>query len=150
MILLAALVVCAAGVWLKLGGEAPQARRSPPEARARGGQWPPDIDQGAFQEFALAPGGRSLIMFYSHDCGVCRLAMPAFQRLHQASNGLYRVGLVDIRRSPNLALRWSIRGVPTFMAFQDGAEVATVTGAPGEDPEAIFLGLSEFARRSFR
>jgi thioredoxin len=70
-----------------------------------------------------------LVDFYADWCGPCRMMAPTFAELARRRAGEALVVKVDTDRSPSMAIRFGIRGIPTLVLFRDGREVARQVGA---------------------
>lgn len=70
-----------------------------------------------------------LVDFYADWCGPCRMMAPVLDNLAAARKGEVLVAKLDTDRNPTMAVRFSIRGIPTLIVFRDGTEVARETGA---------------------
>jgi thioredoxin 2 len=63
-----------------------------------------------------------LVDFYADWCGPCRMMAPTLDELAQKRAGEVLVLKLDTEASPLTAARFGIRGIPTVIAFQGGAE----------------------------
>ena len=70
-----------------------------------------------------------LVDFYADWCGPCKVMAPVIDRIAREHMGELLVGKLDTDRAPGVSARLGIRGIPTFILFRDGAEVARETGA---------------------
>jgi thioredoxin 2 len=70
-----------------------------------------------------------LVDFYADWCGPCKMMAPLLDDLAGRHAGELLVGKLDTDRSPTMAARFQIRGVPTLIAFRGGREVAREVGA---------------------
>lgn len=70
-----------------------------------------------------------IVDFYADWCAPCRMMAPAFAELAKRQAGQALVIKVDTDRSPTMAIRHAIRGIPTVIAFRDGQEAARQVGA---------------------
>jgi len=68
-----------------------------------------------------------LVDFGAEWCGPCKASKPHLEALSHQAVG-FRVGYVDIDRSPVTASRCAIRSVPTFAVFVGGRAVAKHVG----------------------
>lgn len=66
-----------------------------------------------------------LLDFGSATCGPCQQMRPTIQRLFAAG---YQVRHVDINQEPEIAKRFHVNVVPTFVVFNDNQETARVEG----------------------
>lgn len=69
-----------------------------------------------------------LVDFAAEWCGPCKMSRPAVEQLADQAVG-FKVGTVDIDRSPATAARCLVKSVPTFYVFSGGRAVAKHTGA---------------------
>jgi thioredoxin 1 len=69
-----------------------------------------------------------LVDFYADWCGPCRAMAPTVEALAGKADGRYQVVKVNVDESPELAVRYEIRGIPTLLLFKDGEVVFRHTG----------------------
>jgi thioredoxin 1 len=69
-----------------------------------------------------------LVDFWAAWCGPCRLMHPILDELAADRDDLKLVS-VDVDAEQELAARWGVLGMPTFMLFAHGAPVQTLVGA---------------------
>lgn len=70
-----------------------------------------------------------LVDFYADWCGPCKTMAPLLDELARERAGEVLVAKLDTDRSPAMAIRYQIRGIPTLIAFEGGQEVAREVGA---------------------
>jgi len=73
---------------------------------------------------------RLLLEFTSAECPACRTMETTSRRLLREGRPLRRI---DVRKSPELAQRYAIRGLPTYVMFVGNREVGRVVGAVSYD-----------------
>lgn len=81
-----------------------------------------------------------IVDFWAPWCGPCKMMAPAFERAAAALEPRLRLAKVNTETEPPLAARFSIRSIPTLVAFRGGQEVARRSGAMDFD------GLISWAR----
>jgi thioredoxin 2 len=81
-----------------------------------------------------------LVDFWAPWCGPCRAAAPTVDRFARKRAGKVLVVKVNTDENPAAGARFGIRGVPTFVAFRWGMEVARRSGVL---PEAALAALVE-------
>ncbi|PHR61249.1 MAG: thioredoxin [Robiginitomaculum sp.] len=80
-----------------------------------------------------------LLDFWAEWCGPCKQMSPALEELSDELAGKVIVAKVNIEDSPDTAVDFHIRGVPTLMIFKDGDVVATRSGAMTKNKLAEWL-----------
>lgn len=86
-----------------------------------------------------------LVDFYADWCGPCKTMAPLLDEIAQERAGEVLIVKLDTERNRAAAERFGIRGIPTFVLFRDGREVARATGAV---PRERLDGLIESAEAS--
>jgi len=80
-----------------------------------------------------------VVDFWADWCKPCRVLTPMLERFAEQSQGEFRLAKVDVDANPNLALRFSVRSIPTVMAFSQGRKVSDFTGLVPEHVVREFL-----------
>ena len=62
----------------------------------------------------------TLVDFYATWCGPCRAMNPVLDQLKNDMGNQIRVLKIDEDKNPDVADKFKIRGVPTFMLFKNG------------------------------
>lgn len=73
-----------------------------------------------------------MVDFYADWCGPCKTMAPVLDELADEWQGRLLVAKLDTDANPATAGRFEIRGIPTLIVFDGGAEVARETGAVGK------------------
>ncbi|MEP6474734.1 MAG: thioredoxin [Gemmatimonadota bacterium] len=76
-----------------------------------------------------------LVDFYADWCGPCRMVAPMMEDLARRMAGDILVLKVDTDAWPAVNQRFGIRGIPTLIAFRNGAESGRIVGVP--QPQAL-------------
>jgi thioredoxin 2 len=70
-----------------------------------------------------------LVDFYADWCGPCKIMAPVLDEVARDFQGRAIVAKLDTDRSPTMAVRFAIRGIPTLIAFSGGREFRREVGA---------------------
>ncbi len=73
-----------------------------------------------------------LIDFYADWCGPCRMVSPIVDQIAQ-EGGAFKVGKVDVDRSPELAAKYGVMSIPTLIVLKDGQVAQQAVGARSKD-----------------
>ncbi|HKQ82025.1 MAG TPA: thioredoxin TrxC [Steroidobacteraceae bacterium] len=92
---------------------------------------PAEVDAGAFERQLERSELPLVVDFWAPWCGPCRAMAPAFEAAAQRLEPKVRFLKVNTDEVPELAGRFSIRGIPTVVVFKQGKEVARQSGAMG-------------------
>ncbi len=84
----------------------------------------PDFD-------AAVSKGLTLVDFWAEWCGPCRSMHPVFERMAKKYPGI-RFARVNVDAAREIAQRYGVQSIPTFIMFRDGIEADRMTGAVGE------------------
>ena len=76
--------------------------------------------------------------FFSPTCGPCLVMHPVVDRLARRRAGSVVVIRVNVEKEPELARRFGIQSVPTFVIVRKGAERDRVSGAMSEEDFALW------------
>ncbi len=95
------------------------------------------VDSSEFGKI-LQSGTAVLADFYSDTCAPCRRMAPVFSELEQEYGGRLRAVKVNVASDGDLAMRYDVDAVPTFILFKNGKESARIIGAvPKEELSAM-------------
>ncbi len=100
---------------------------SPTTPQANGGVL--HLKEGNFDQ--TISQGVTLVDFFAVWCGPCKMMAPAIEQLAQEFAGRAKVAKVDVDKAISLAMRYQVRGVPTFIIFKDGQPIQQIVGGVG-------------------
>lgn len=69
-----------------------------------------------------------VVDFWADWCKPCLILTPLLEKLAFEADGEFRLAKVDVDANPNLALRFSVRTIPTVIAFSQGRRVSDFAG----------------------
>lgn len=62
----------------------------------------------------------TLVDFYATWCGPCKMMSPVLDQLKNDLGESVRILKIDVDKNPEVADKFKIRGVPTFILFKTG------------------------------
>ncbi|MCX7705537.1 MAG: thioredoxin [bacterium] len=73
-----------------------------------------------------------LVDFYADWCGPCRLMAPVVEELAKELEGKVVVAKLNVDEHSDIAARFQIFSIPTFIIFKDGKPDQRIVGAVGK------------------
>ena len=89
-----------------------------------------DLNSSNFDD-ALSKNKLLLVDFWAEWCGPCKSMHPIFSRMAKKYNHV-RFARVNIDHSQNIATKFNVQSIPTFIMFNDGKAAQQMVGAVGE------------------
>ena len=62
----------------------------------------------------------TLVDFFATWCGPCKAMAPVLDQLKQDMGTKVRILKIDVDRNPEVAAKFQVRGVPTFVLYKGG------------------------------
>ena len=76
----------------------------------------------------LVAEGQVLVDVWGPDCQPCLALMPHVEKLAADSAGALRVVKLEAPKARRLCMELRVMGLPAFLLFRDGTEVARING----------------------
>jgi thioredoxin 1 len=74
-----------------------------------------------------------LVDFYADWCGPCKMMMPVVEKLAETYDGKIKIGKLNSDDESEIAAKYNIMSIPSFLIFKNGEVVDSLTGAmPGD------------------
>lgn len=84
---------------------------------------------GNFEKEVLQSAEPVLIDFYADWCGPCKMMAPVVEKMAEELKGKVKVGKINVDEEPQLAEKYHVVSIPTFVIIKDGKVVETCVGA---------------------
>ena len=72
-----------------------------------------------------------LVDFWAEWCGPCKSMHPIFTRMAKKYKSV-RFARVNVDNAQDIAMRYGVQSIPTFIMFKNGENVQQMVGAVGE------------------
>lgn len=82
-----------------------------------------------FQTEVLDSEQPVLVDMFATWCGPCRMMGPVIEELANEYKESVKVGKLDIDENSDIAAKYGVMSVPTFLVFKNGEVAAKVVGA---------------------
>ena len=97
-----------------------------------------EITMDNFEQEVLNSDIPVLIDFWATWCMPCKMLAPVIEELAEEANGAYKVGKIDVDRSPSLAAQFGVMSIPTVIVFKNGKAAEKSVGVvPKNQLEAM-------------
>ena len=73
----------------------------------------------------MISGDATLVVFGADWCGDCRIAKPITEELAGRYEGVIQVAELNVDNEKEIAGRYDIKSIPTFILFKDGQVIAS-------------------------
>lgn len=86
------------------------------------------LNEKNFEEEALKSEKPVLIDFWASWCGPCKMMSPVVDEIAEEFGETIKVCKVNIDEERNLAAKYNVMSIPTFIALKNGKEVGRTIG----------------------
>ena len=85
-----------------------------------------------------------LLDFWADWCGPCRMAAPIIDEIAAETAGKVKVGKVNVDTDIELAQRYRIASIPTFLVFKNGELAEKAIGLQSKEDLVYLLKLKQY------
>ena len=89
-----------------------------------------DLDSSNFHD-AVSQNNLLLVDFWAEWCGPCKSMHPIFSRMAKKYEQV-RFARVNVDNSQDVAKKFNVQSIPTFIMFKNGQVAQQIVGAVGE------------------
>ena len=86
------------------------------------------LNENNFEEEVLKSDKPVLIDFWASWCGPCRMMSPVIDEIAEEMKDEVKVCKINIDEEQNLAVKYNVMSIPTFIVFKNGTEVDRSVG----------------------
>lgn len=88
------------------------------------------INNDNFNEIINSHGKATILVdFWADWCGPCKIMLPIVEELAAELEGKIDIYKCNVDECPEIASKFNIRSIPTFILFKDGNVLDTSVGA---------------------
>jgi thioredoxin 1 len=88
-----------------------------------------EVTDDNFERTVASSSVPVLVDFWAAWCAPCRTMNPHVEAIAAAYDGKVRVGKCDADSAQEIAAKYDVRALPTFLVFKDGKVAGQIVGA---------------------
>ena len=91
------------------------------------------LNANNFDEEVMHSDKPVLIDFWASWCGPCKMMSPVIDEIAEEMGDSIKVCKINIDEEQNLAVKYNVMTIPTFIVLKDGKEVDRSVGVQSKD-----------------
>lgn len=91
-----------------------------------------EINNENFEKEVMKSDLPVLLDFWASWCGPCKMMLPVVDDIAESMTSI-KVGKVNVDECQDLAARYNVMSIPTFIALKNGAEVGRTVGVQSKE-----------------
>ena len=98
-----------------------------------------NLNEKNFEEEVLKTEKTVLIDFWASWCGPCKMMSPVIDSIAEEEGNTVKVCKINIDEEQNLAVKYNVMSIPTFIVLKNGKEVARSVGVQDKNERIDML-----------
>ncbi|TCP69598.1 thioredoxin family protein [Baia soyae] len=100
-----------------------------------------ELQTNTFPEFITA--GRKVVEFSADWCIDCKRILPDLPEIENTFSSTFDFAMIDVDESQEVAQQFQVKGIPTFIVFENGKEVGRLPSRNAKTKEQVVTFLRE-------
>ena len=92
-----------------------------------------ELNKDNFEKEVMEANVPVLIDFWASWCGPCRMMSPVIDKIAEEMGDKLKVCKVNVDEEPDLAEKFGVMSIPTFVAIKNGEVLGTSIGVQDEE-----------------
>ena len=88
-----------------------------------------EVNDSNFEEVVIQSDKPVVVYFWAEWCGPCRMIAPSIEEMSAEYSENAVIAKCDVDNNPQVAMKYSIRNIPTVLFFKDGEIADKQVGA---------------------
>lgn len=91
------------------------------------------LNKENFEQEVLQSRTPVLIDFWASWCGPCKMMAPVVDEIAESMGSSLKVGKINIDENQELAEKYNVMSIPTFIILKNGQETARTVGVQSKE-----------------
>lgn len=91
-----------------------------------------EVNDATYQKEVMENALPVLVEFWAQWCQPCQMMKPVVEKLAESAKEKFSVATVEVDQNPQIAGKFNVMSIPTFIIVKDGAVKAQFNGALSE------------------
>ena len=100
-----------------------------------------DINKNNFEKEVLESDKKVIIDFWATWCNPCKMMHPVLEELDKEIGASIKIGKINIDNDPELAAKFGVMSIPTFIVFENGKIINSSVGMQSKESLKKLLNI---------
>jgi len=92
-----------------------------------------EINKNNFEKEVIKSNVKVIVDFWATWCNPCKMMHPVLEELDKEIGDKVKIGKINIDNDPELASKFGVMSIPTFIIFENGSVVNSSVGMQSKE-----------------